>query len=278
MKKSLILVSIMVVAWACNQEKNQPIIEEAIVNKTPISLRTIDEARSYAMDVSCLLDDNETKSGRKKIVSSQCITRPGTKSDSGNNADALCYVFNYADDEGFAIISADKRFDPFICVTESGSYNAGTPTGVEGFDQFLEDVLDYMGGRPAPSDLCDSLKICMYTIDRYEGSLVYPLIQTNWGPNDVYGAYCPNGICGCVARAIAQIMIYHAYPPVISITEDMGIYSANDMLDIHWGAIQYHQTGHTGVLACSDYHSEISALAKDIGYYVNMIYYPDSSG
>lgn len=41
---------------------------------------------------------------------------------------------------------------------------------------------------------------------------VQPLLKSTWSQTGGYGAHVPNGIVGCVAVAVGQIMRYHEYP------------------------------------------------------------------
>ncbi|HMM02754.1 MULTISPECIES: C10 family peptidase [unclassified Dysgonomonas] len=87
-----------------------------------------------------------TKSGRAKTVkNSLALTIPkanGTKS-SGEVADTVAYVFNFENEEGFAIVSADIRVpDQILAYTESGEL--GTYTDNPGLGLFLENAETYI--------------------------------------------------------------------------------------------------------------------------------------
>jgi hypothetical protein len=87
-----------------------------------------------------------TKSGKAKTVgNSLALTIPkadGTKS-SGEVSDTVAYVFNFEDEGGFAIVSADIRVpDQILAYSESGEL--GTYTDNPGLGLFLENAETYI--------------------------------------------------------------------------------------------------------------------------------------
>lgn len=87
-----------------------------------------------------------TKSGKTKTIkNSLALTIPktdGTKS-SGEVADTVAYVFNFEDEGGFAIVSADIRVpDQILAYTENGEL--GTYTDNPGLGLFLENAEAYI--------------------------------------------------------------------------------------------------------------------------------------
>lgn len=246
--------------------------------------RSMEEAERFAISALSMLDE-DTKASFRVIGSRQAVTSPMTK-DGSMDVDTLFYVFNFEENAGFALINANIQADPFICITESGNYTDGEPSGVDSFDAYITQLKAHLEKEellrvppiedpvPVPDD---SLVIYKYTVNRYEGSYKYPLINTKWGKDGIYGAYCPNGAAGCVARAIAQIMAYHGHPSAITLGQESGIYSSGTSLTMHWSNIRNHTINHSGTQSCSAYHSEISALIYDISERVHMTYYTNGS-
>lgn len=103
------------------------------------------EAMNKAIEIASSFS-GLTKSGRAKTVkNSLVLTIPkadGTKS-SGEVADTVAYVFNFENEEGFAIVSADIRVpDQILAYTESGEL--GTYTDNPGLGLFLENAETYI--------------------------------------------------------------------------------------------------------------------------------------
>lgn len=73
-----------------------------------------------------------------------CKIRPSTRSAGGN--DTLYYVVNYADDKGFALVSADESVSDgarLLVVVERGSYTAGEESGITGFDDYINNISSF---------------------------------------------------------------------------------------------------------------------------------------
>ena len=253
-------------------------------NKTITYVRSLDEAKELAIAASYMLG-NDTKSSDRVFSDQKCIFGTSTKS-YGASVDTLMYVFNYEDNEGFVIINANKRMDPFVCIVEEGHFFSERNNGNPAFDQYIHDVKEIIQQStrfvedPGPIDSLGGpgLELYKYKVNRYVGSYKTPLLNTKWGQEDEYGAYCPNGVSGCVATAMGQIMAYHQYPSSITASINLGNYSQGQNISMHWYNIGFHKKTHTGYQSCSDYHSEISALLRDIGAQVFMEYGVYGSG
>lgn len=268
-KQSFFFISLLLISLSCSRESITPEQKSNVPLKSFV--RSLSEAQELAVSASALLDD-QTKGGMRAVSSYQCIVESNTKGGEAA-VDTLMYVFNYDNEEGFAIINADTRMDPFICVTESGSFKGEGKSGNPAFDKYLQDAKEHIQTRVIDPELpLDDIVVNRYTVMRYEGAYIEPLLHTKWGQQDVYGAFCPNGISGCVATAIGQIMAFHEYPAGLVASVDMGPYSLGQNIPLDWYYIKKHIKNHTGNQHCTDYHPEISALLRDIGNQVNMSY------
>lgn len=242
------------------------------------AIRSYSEAEQCALSSISLLEQG-TKTRGRRILNGGCITKPRTK---GSAKDTILYYFNFSRGEGFAIVNANKHFDPFVCVTESGSYDEVNRTGVPAVDEYLKRVENRGGELPPPIEFEDSLDVPIipysYTIEEYNGDYVDPLLITKWGQTGVFGAYCPNGIAGCAATAIGQIIAYHHYPQSITLSTSAGPYSQGSVIPLNWNYIDNHIKNHAGAQICNDYHYQISALLRDIGEQLFVSYEPGGSG
>ena len=283
MKKNttFIIAGLLLLASCAKEKEVKPISQDRVdIITSNGAFRSQEEAERLATSIIGMFGDG-TKSGHRKIVSSECITSEMTKGVDAE-LDTLYYVFNYADNEGFTAINANKHMDPFICVTESGSFDHTRRTGVPAVDEYfknMEKVIlrfhpDSIGDFPIEDP---GLQLYQYTIVEEVGSSVFPLLKTKWGQTGVYGAFCPNGICGCVATAMGQIMTYHMAPASFSLSLAMGSWAQGYTLSPAWNIIDDHIKNHTSVQSCTNYHDQISALLRDIGYNVYMSYDSDDS-
>jgi len=212
---------------------------------------------------------SKTDVKQRKVESVDVFTRDITKTD-GVKSDTLFYVFNFADDSGFSIISGPSVCEPILAVTESGHYTPGESTGVEGFDAFMERVSERLTFY---RDSVPEMYI-VWTDFMMHGDTVNRDVGVKWGQDDIYGQFCPNLTSGCVATAMAQIMAYHQYPSSFFCSCSMApVYSAGSLVPLNWLNIRLHIQNHSIVQPCDSSHNSIGALMREIGYQVGMIYY-----
>lgn len=250
----------------CPVSETKAYIEPAYsIQKT----RSLEDAESWAQMSISLIEDESTKSGRvfRKIESKDVITIQGTKSNDWA-LDTLMYIFNFADSLGFSIIAGDSSIKPILAVTERGHYD-GESSGNEAFDEYMEALKErivYRIGGPGHE--------LYYWYDYVmEGDSANRNVGVRWGQGDIYGAYCPNGLSGCVATAMAQIMAYHKRPSSFYASLNMGNdFLSNELVPLNWTRIIEHQVVHSDSLLCTSYHKNIGALLREIGYQVDMNY------
>lgn len=58
--------------------------------------------------------------------------------------DTLLYVFNFNDEQGFAVVSANRQTEGLIAAVEMGSYDPAIPTGNPGFDTYMQMAKVYV--------------------------------------------------------------------------------------------------------------------------------------
>ena len=148
-----------------------------------------------------------------------------TAVDATNPAEALYYVFNINQHQGFVIVSADDIAVPILGYSLQGGYqpNAMPPN----FEGWMNGVAEAIGegiskGIEPDQQTFDEWKALLehdvnYFTARDGSRAVNPLLTTKWDQEDPYNQQGPtyNGqkcYTGCVATAMAQVMRYHAYP------------------------------------------------------------------
>lgn len=232
MKKSVLSVSFAILSSialsSCNNEEdiiNVPVDESPTVSTTRISM---DEARA---DLESLLDDLdransrglETHSRRRiKSSYSRPIATPGSRSEETDSA--VIYVFNFEDEEGYAIMSGDTTLPSLISLTESGSLEEGDVIDDPGVAKFLEGMEGYHNDQK--QNLAQAVVIettigaSSYDVYGEWENIVYHqngVCPVKWGQEEPYNKYCPlkdgeQTVTGCVATAIAQLMAIYKYP------------------------------------------------------------------
>lgn len=270
MKRYYLYILLIVLCCSCIKDANGNKSTTAQVQEQslfPESVRGLDSAMDWARKSITLLDGGKTKSGlTRKIESWNALVVPGTKSGNAG-PDTLLYVFNFADNSGFSIIAAAPTVKPILAVTESGHYVAGEPTGNEAFDEYMRGLSEYLPNQSGKPEL-------YYWYDSVmDGEVVNRNVGVSWGQDDIYGQYCPNGLSGCVATAMAQIMAYHCVPSSFYATTSIGSeILSGESVPLNWSGIKKHSMSHTDTRPCDSYHKIIGALLREIGSQVDMRY------
>lgn len=164
----------------------------------------------------------------RKTVRSQMAVLDGT-------APAF-YVFNYTGG-GWTIVAADRRLQPVMAYSATGSYTSQTVPGVTKWEndnkRIIRDVrLSALGSHKAIRTAWRQYELAIpdsTTAHRPPPDdptptdyvhTVGPLLATEWSQNEGYNFYCPpvtgapanKAWTGCVPTAMAQVMRFYQYP------------------------------------------------------------------
>lgn len=266
MKKSF-LFSLAALAFAVSCDKSSEsfnVQTEQSSNLTADELKALswynadprisaDEATANAQSIIRFLDEgHKTKASAPRTISGiQPVTRSRmTKSGDEANPDTVAYVFNFGQDEGYAILSADRRTDQVFALVPDGHIDfeeeideAVLSTGVMEFygnleaaydrqveyavrmqDSLilsalakLESMTDSVGTKARVPRDEEALQTEIVYGSTYYVTVVAPLISVGWGQTDPYNMYTPvisgkHAPTGCAATAVAQLMSYWRYP------------------------------------------------------------------
>ncbi|MDR1347075.1 MAG: C10 family peptidase [Prevotellaceae bacterium] len=320
MKKiGLFLIAFVLFCVSC--EKENTLLQKDEINdnkevKAKSNYRiSIDDAINEVISLLDVIDNNTgngntvttlSASKRRVIKDVQVATKPRTGltlmsatsgSDENNgSADTLFYVINFEDNQGFAIASADNRYEPVFCVTENGSYHYGDSINNPGFAMVMTNIellyaakppdTAYIPGSEFPIDdgggsggggssglICD---ICDYWVTVVD---ITQKVKVKWGQWSPYNDNITNPVgapAGCVATAIAQIMSCYEYP------------ASHNSFNYNWTEMKKHCSypptwiPPSGPLWYVSYPNARTYLAhlfyNDIGLGVNMNYNMSGSG
>lgn len=255
-----------------NNEKKQNVIQ-SVSNK-----RTYQEALEIAQNSLSILEKGDgvtRKSSNRRIIDKNPII-VGSKHNQMRSAtgsiDTLLYVFNFINDNGFAVISASKDTESILAITENGHYSVNEQSEIEGLNIFMDLAKNYVmmshppfNPRP-PYDYTD-IKDSIAVHESYTG----PFVTVQWGQHDPEGNYCSNHISGCTITAMAQVMSYYEYPTSINLTYE-GADLTTQILD--WTDMKKHVTNynHYSCLASQDAHNAIGRLCRQLGEISNSDY------
>ncbi len=272
MKKALLGVALFLFAVACSNEEEFVKVQATETSANSNSnTRSLSEAIAIAQNAAKMFEGADTRSvGRSVDMSGiECIVKPSTRSAGGN--DTLLYVVNYADDNGFAVISANKSTEGLLAVTEKGNYDAENNANEKnaGFNMFMNAAEDYVSTAVEIEPAFKTIK----TYDTLSITRIEPKMSVKWGQSGYEGAFTPNGKAGCANTAMGQIMSYYEHPTQLSITyTDATINS----LPLNWTELKKHRGG--GLALCpatEESHEAIGQLMRQLGE-LNQSTYKDS--
>ena len=219
MKKKLIsYATVALVLTACSSE--EPITPPNQVNDAmganPYRVSLTDALKNADALLGELGEGEVTRSAERKVESVEYYSRPGTRSLGG---DTLLYLVNYADDAGFALLSADSRLRPIYAISDEGSmsfsdttYNKGLALFARGVEIDVDNTIRSIIDRPGVIDTIIPFKRVVRE--------VAPLLnyyQSRWSQGYPYNQYCytstgDQAVVGCAAVAVGMIMSYYSHP------------------------------------------------------------------
>lgn len=160
----------------------------------------------------------------------------------GDSIDVCFHIFNFADNNGFAVVSADSRTTSIYAYSDVGHLDIADTTQNTGISLFFENAIPYYKSeimnapitdaipKPQPEDSIGTLaaieKDGKYYHAKYEYttlSSVPALLPVTWAQWSPYNYYCKEisnadegyddkAAAGCGPVAAAQIMSYFRYP------------------------------------------------------------------
>lgn len=244
-KKFLTFAAVALVLAACSSEEPiaPPMVENDAMGANPYRVSLTDALKNADALLGELGEGETTRSAERKVESVEYYSRPGTRALGG---DTLLYLVNYADDAGFALLSADSRLRPIYAISDEGSMSFSDTTYNKGLALFARGVeADVVGfpDNPLPFNPSDS-SIYNPIIPDFGGtyikSKVAPLLTAkvrDWGQKNQYNNRCPLdefGVetpVGCGALSIGQIMSYYEWPQTYANNEFLWYYMKRGSYD-----------------------------------------------
>ncbi len=234
MKKILYIFATGIALTACTaDEPLQEISSPSTTSQTSSDLRTTAEILEIASNASELITPNGQEKGLSKgfgrvIDYSTPIMPIGRNGSRAADNEALMYVVNYADDNGFSMISAHRNAPELLAVTQKGHYDPSKKTDIYGFNLWMEETLQMLEcSELEHQKLLETYagKTIKTVTDTLEYRFVPNRINVAWGQmsEESYedaceGLDCPNGISGCANTAIAMAMAFLERPDYLTLT------------------------------------------------------------
>lgn len=276
--KKLILYAVfsLILLASCSSDENmlQAEISEPEMQSGGISAkRTVDEAADIAFSAIDMLPRCKSRSGVRSFNKGKVKIIGSAQSRSGGS-DTLMYVFNFDDEEGFAVVAADRAFsEGLIAVTEKGSYDPSVTPENPGLALYMKSAESYLAGL----DLKEAIKVPIDTIinpgfaeykivrDTTYLEIIDPSFDLLWGQEYPEGWLFDNGMAGCVNTVCLIAMSYFNTPTQITLDYN----ASGEQMNIDWDAIHTHRVSvRNGSIVTDDctneVHMTIAKICKEL--------------
>ena len=284
MRQKILILSLvfMPMLAACTDEKElmTPSNESQMdMNSISSSFRSLEEARQVALSGIKMIQQDEAKSEtrasdrpERKLTEPIVKTRPSTRADG--DTDTLMYVFNFADDQGYAIVDARVQNPGLIAVTEKGHYTEN----IQGLsDEDPQKIINSLVDGYIQKDVYDSIPLRARIWQRVEIDTVItninPRVTVKWDQDYPFDYFTPNGSAGCGIIAMMQVMSFYEYP-----SQRQGLTYANHdvaSIDLDWDTFKLHTESHspnsTGCITQAK-HQDMGRFARQLGHMTGSIY------
>lgn len=191
-------------------------------------LRSQDEAISIAKDAYSAFNTKNSRGVSRVNIDKNGVHVIKGRSSRGQASDTLMYVVNYADNNGFAIVSASNATEPLIGIAEEGSYDPCQDIENPNFQFYLDNACEYIGNTMNQSSSSNYAGISFPTdpigpnyppIDTTFTTGLYrvlyskgPYVDLKWGQGYPYGSRFSDGQCSSIPCVVAMVATYLHHP------------------------------------------------------------------
>ena len=159
-------------------------------------------------------------------VAASAKAAPRMSVSSAVSPSATCYyVFANGEDKGFTIVSGDDRMPEVVGYSAQGTYDPDhLPANYVGFMKAYQETVEALlkGDAQVSGGLAE---VRQWRAERAGTAAVAPLLGgIKWNQRAPYNNMCPlyegtnRSVTGCVATAMAQVMMYYQYPKKLKST------------------------------------------------------------
>ncbi|MBQ1986862.1 MAG: C10 family peptidase [Muribaculaceae bacterium] len=271
---NIVLIAITSLLTCCSSNE-EPILEntdkQEVLNKYEISQ---EEALNNAVKLLSLTATGESRASAENYKVRN-VTRVNQNPDSrAEDATNGCYLFNFDDNKGFALVSADKRDSvPVYISAEKGNLPVEILNDeVNGIGYLMGLVANYQDYKvetytePIKSRYDDNYEIVETTTVVFDSG---QLINTAWHQDQPFNVSKPGYLMGCVPVAMGQIMAYHKHPSSVTVNGTNYNFNWNHICAFTDESKQY---------AYPTYAEEVSDLLLAIGIKIGATYEDDGTG
>ena len=200
------------------------------------------------------------------------------------------YIFNFSDNKGFIIVSADDKVLPILGYSFDESFDIDkAPANVLGWLKKYDDEITKIINENSILIHPEWDKLISNTNNLKRGAIsqIAPLLKTTWNQNPIYNDSCPKdvltnslSVTGCVATAMAQTMKYWNYPSKGMGSNQYTLSSIGTLKANFTKSVYRWNDMPASISSTSPTYSKsaVAQLMRDCGYSVNMQYSSEGSG
>ena len=176
--------------------------------------RSFQQAKEIALRQAAQLGISMDEASSAKVKSKR------VKSVSGEVP--AYYVFPNGEGKGFTVVSGDDRLPEVVGYSDKGTYDEeNLPSNYVGFMKAYEEMVGQLenGDSRASASIAEAKAL---RSSGYQQPAVAPLLgNIQWNQMIPYNNMCPmynstnRSVTGCVATAMAQVMMYYQYPKTL---------------------------------------------------------------
>ncbi len=232
MKKQIVPLLLALAFFSCSQAE-ESIKEPNLSDSESVfsNVRTVDDAIQIAK--MAVIDETSKSRSARTVESVKTVVNHASRGES----DTLFYAINYADGQGFALISAAKHLEPLLALVDKGSYDDAQNANNDGVQMVMGQIMEY---TQIPNEIKEPIEIIPVPEPdtTFARPKTEPLVKVQWGQDWPEGALCFNGVAGCGPVAIAQVMTVMGLPKVINYTYPEKTIESES---IDWEALKGHK-------------------------------------
>ncbi len=204
------------------------------------------------------------------------------------NHEILYYVVNF-EQGGYVIVSGNDVLTPVIGYSFEGSFSMENQPGqLRYWMQHYEDEIEFHYSHATEATAAiesewSRLSGSFQGLQKFKGKDVSPFLPCNWDQGKYYNEYCPvdaggdagHVYVGCVATAMAQVMMYYRYPLQGTGTHTY-THPTYGTMTVNYGNTTYEWEGAMNQLSACNH--TVALISYHAGVAINMNYGPDGSG
>lgn len=254
-------------------------VAEESAQEVDFSRRSYSEVLQIAQNSIAMIQDSAAVTRGEEVgrtlnlesgVKTYC--QKTTRANGASANDTLIYVFNFNDNKGFAVVSANRATEGLLAVVENGNYDPNSKWGDSFAEELLENANEYVAntkledGATTESGIVtrakgDVTRIVSgsYVEEKTEIHKVTPRIRIEWAQKGTTARYCNNELAGSGPVAVVQVMAHYKYP-----YQFLASYADNSQRDISWNSIITNYNNSNKML--NKYFKNFSMLVREIGH------------